>query len=94
MPLTKELKVEIANALQIRSLPGSCSVCGQNNWILNEYITYIDLSEPGGPITIGGQSMPCAPLVCNHCGNTLLFNLVVLGVWDKIKGEKGSITFR
>ncbi len=84
MPLSQQQRQMVIEALQKRNLPGSCQVCKHNSWVLDEHITYISLSEPGGPFTIGGPSMPCVPLVCGNCGNTLLFNLVVLGVWETL----------
>ncbi len=59
-----------------------CAVCGRQQWTLASGVVTIQLQEDPGAYVLGGPAMPCAALVCQHCGNTLLLNLVVLGLGD------------
>jgi hypothetical protein len=60
-------------------MPLTCAVCKQNRWqmpdgfatipLLNNYWT--DARKSG---------LPCVALVCEVCGNTILINLIALGL--------------
>lgn len=84
-----DLQSKVRTALQEKGLPGACPVCGKTSWVIAEGITYIELEVPSTRFATSyqGQAMPCVPLVCDHCGHTLLFNLIVLGIWDRLNTQ-------
>jgi hypothetical protein len=59
-----------------------CSACSQSEWTLANGAVALLLSESPQLYHVGGPTLPCAALVCNFCGNTLLLNLLRLGVGD------------
>ncbi len=84
----KSVQQTVIEALQAKDLPKACPVCGQRSWVVAQGVTYLELGVPGTRYTTGyrEEAIPCVPVVCNHCGNTLLFNLIVLGIWDQLRG--------
>jgi hypothetical protein len=76
----------IAAAIEKRHAVTKCPVCGDAQWNLPQGIVLLRLQAdlmavPWSPLSKGETTMlPCAPLVCKSCGNTLLINLVMLGV--------------
>jgi len=59
----------------------SCAVCGHTDWAVDSAVVNLSLSNnPHIGLVIGGAQMPTVPLVCKHCGNTHLLNLLVLGL--------------
>jgi hypothetical protein len=59
----------------------TCPVCGTARWDLQGHITLTLADKPGEhQFIVGGPGMPCVAAICQECGNTLLFNLVVAGV--------------
>lgn len=65
----------------------ACSVCRTRNFTLGEGLVRLDLSElHSSTIRIGGgPSLPSVVLVCQNCGNTILLNLIVLGLQDLLE---------
>ena len=63
--------------------PKTCPVCQNTNWdtidIVFELKGYESKSRPAVSPTI----MPLVPVSCKTCGNTILFNLISMGVLDK-----------
>lgn len=76
MPLTKEqqdLAIKTANA---KAKKLRCVACGQNDWNLLGHLVYL----PVGPPTLPAGFSPCIMVTCKVCGNTLFFNVHVLGI--------------
>ena len=98
MPFTADERKEISEMLREKGVPEKCPLCGQGEFRLPDSIAFIHVFEPGKAMeTLGGQvefgwlpagSMPCLILICNNCGNTLLLNLKVAGLWDELRLEE------
>lgn len=67
----------------------NCVMCGEKNWTLEPFIAPITLSNDFS-IKLGGQMLPLVSITCTNCGNTHFFNLVTLGIADKITEKKGG----
>jgi hypothetical protein len=63
----------------------TCPMCKQNNWEIHGQIT-ITLGGTPGHGSGGGQSLPCAAVICQVCGNSVIINLVVAGVVQTPQG--------
>ena len=92
MSISKEKQEEIISkikeALEKKGKKIKCPVCSHENLILIEGYTKNALQdEIEGGLRIGGPSIPSAVVVCENCGNTLQFNLGVLGFLKKKNGE-------
>lgn len=75
----------LLEALRLRGVPRDCAACGRGEWtLLGGYVTLPQVKLPG-KAHIGSEVMPCAPLVCKTCGNTVLLNLIQLGLGDLVK---------
>ncbi len=61
----------------------SCTVCGVTKWTIAEDFAYLSTLGSGGAIQIGGRHFPLVILTCSNCGNTLLFNAIVMGLLPK-----------
>jgi len=71
---TERIIQHLKNAWTVQA----CPMCRKSNW------------EVHGPITLplggvdnsaaAGQNLPCAAIVCQSCGNSLIINLVVAGI--------------
>lgn len=59
----------------------TCSVCGTQNWTVADHAVAPALFGKG--LILGGVAYPHIMLVCRHCGHTLFFNAIVMGVLDK-----------
>jgi hypothetical protein len=63
--------------------PKTCPVCRNTTWdtidIVFELKGYESKSQPSTTPTI----MPVVPVTCKTCGNTVLFNLISMGVLEK-----------
>ena len=66
-----------------------CPVCGQHDWTLADGLVRLTLQEERGVVVVGGRNMPCVALICKRCGNTLLLNVIVLGLRD-LAAKKGE----
>jgi|SRR5579862_1204756 len=58
-----------------------CVLCGHTQWTVNTAFTAIQVSKNPLETVLGGpgQAMPTVAMICTHCGNTHLLNLLVLG---------------
>ena len=72
-----QLQVELG---RLWPQPRRCAVCGEGQWSLSDRI--FELREyHGGGLAVGGVPIiPVVSAVCMHCGNTLFFNAIILGV--------------
>lgn len=61
-----------------------CAVCGNTNWgIFDEVVEMRAFNE--GRTVVGGSIFPHLAVVCNTCGNTLLFNAILAGLVESPK---------
>lgn len=84
MKLSEEQKDIVSKKIQ-KHLTGSCQVCNERRWIMNDTIFELRPYNQG-TLTVGG-GIPIQPLVsviCDNCGNTLFFNAIKIGA---IKAE-------
>ena len=62
----------------------SCDSCSGHDWLLNDKI--FEMREfSGGNLIIGGQAtvFPVITVSCKQCGNTYLFNAILLGLIER-----------
>jgi hypothetical protein len=57
----------------------TCPMCKQNNWEIHGQVT-LSLTAATGRATGAGQALPCAVVICQVCGNSVIVNLVVAGI--------------
>ena len=58
-----------------------CPICTNTQFLLVESFTNDPLADHiGGNLTLGGQVLPSAPIVCTNCGNTFFLNTKILGL--------------
>lgn len=61
-----------------------CSLCGHNQWAIGSRFVVLSASKsPRGMVLGGGEGFPLVPIICQHCGNAHLLNLLVLGFTEK-----------
>lgn len=83
--LTREQKEILAKRLA-HLKNASCQSCGNKDWIASENI--FELREfQGGNMVIGGKSaiLPVVPVTCKHCGHTIFFNALTIGLLGQKK---------
>jgi hypothetical protein len=81
-----EVKKRVSAALSERVAAFGCYACGrQNTWVLADAFVNFSLVESVNVMVVGGPSMPCVALVCSHCGHTVFFNALVLGLQDMLE---------
>lgn len=80
MTLSKEETDTLLEHINDKWEVPNCRYCGENEWSASGKI-FLRLSKEG-ELDLTGESQPTAPLVCMNCGNTVLINLVVAGVFD------------
>jgi hypothetical protein len=56
-----------------------CPMCKQSHWQVHGQVMLSLGSTPGHP-SPAGQSLPCAVVVCQACGNSVIVNLIVAGI--------------
>ncbi len=56
----------------------TCPVCRNNKWQLGGLVELRPYT--GGSLVIGGGVFPVLQVICENCGNTLLFNALVAGL--------------
>ncbi len=56
----------------------NCPLCGENNWNIGEQAGKLPLYYRS-PV-VGGPGYPLVVITCNHCGYTLLFNALFMGL--------------
>lgn len=81
MSLSKEAQEEII--AKITAKVGAlkpCSFCGGGPWELANAYTQVSLTDDLRSIVIGGQMIPAVVVNCRNCGNTVLLNMILLGL--------------
>jgi hypothetical protein len=58
----------------------ACPMCRQNNWEIHGQVTLSLTAGSTGRSSGAGQSLPCAAVICQVCGNSVIVNLVVAAV--------------
>lgn len=89
MKLDEKQRKDVLRALR-EKLPKAlvCSACGGKKWIIGDKV--FQMPEHGLPMRVGGPVVPVIPATCTNCGNTLLFNAIVLGVVQPYRAEVKS----
>ncbi len=96
MPLSQEEKERILQAVQQRvSQLGKCAICGHGQWTLADGYVVLSVQDNlagalTGGLPIGARGIPCVAIVCNHCGNTQLINVIALGLQDLLQKALAS----
>ena len=76
---SEETRREILSTLHERIKIPACPLCGTNTWTLADGFVALPLQE-GFSATFAVGVLPCVALVCNHCGNTYLINVLNIGL--------------
>jgi hypothetical protein len=89
MPTRQEITERIIRACREKMPQLRCSLCGTKNWdIGSDFIPIIGSETPNHPIFDQTHLVyPLVPLICHHCGNTHLINLLYLGFSQKDLAE-------
>jgi hypothetical protein len=94
MPFTADERKKISEMLREKGVPEKVPVVWSGRIPLarlNRLHTCKAMETLGGQVEVGwfhAGSMPCLILICNNCGNTLLLNLKVAGLWDELRLEE------
>jgi hypothetical protein len=81
---TPELRKAILDKLSgMNIFPLACPVCQHDKWTMPDGFATVPLLKNvwTNDRTSG---LPCAALICDTCGNTILFNLPALGFSERI----------
>lgn len=93
MPFKDEERRRIWEALRQKGIPEQCPVCKQGELWLSNYIAFVPVREKHAGVgnaeidLLPVGDLPCVLVVCPNCGNTLMFNLSALGLWDELVGK-------
>lgn len=80
MDSTKDFRSKVLNALQEKKTKPKCEICDQNTWSVVDQPASLLIPDQSGAASRPPQNIPCAALICNHCGNVRFFMLGILGV--------------
>jgi hypothetical protein len=97
--LTQDQKAEILRRIRSKwTGRRECPICGTNKWEMSPHVvssvTLRDLVSGAGAVE---AMYPSVLLACDNCGNTLSFNLVILGIMPRdtdispMPEEKGDV---
>ena len=87
--LTDEGKSKVLEWFKVHSIK-KCQVCdGHSAWNLVPYIQYMG-SYIEAPTPKPTQNLPIVILVCDYCGNSLLFPALLLGLIPSDKVQSTS----
>lgn len=89
MKLTKEqLSLALNKLNEYKDKRRSCSICGNNNWILNDAIFEVREFTEGNLVVGGGLSiMPLIAVSCTTCGHTRFISAIKLGLVQPSSSE-------
>lgn len=79
----------VIRALKQRGVNLPCPRCGQASFTAMTLMTSLNLQNMVNGLQLGGESIPCVAVMCNHCGYIALHNLMILGVLT----TEGNITY-
>ncbi len=101
MPFTEEERERIREALKERGVPEICPVCQKGELWVSSYIAsipvwekYAEKVETAEEFLFPRAALPCAVVVCPNCGNTLLFYLGSLGLWEEFVERREPVRGR
>ena len=89
MPPTQPATFDITKAIDhLRTKWGGtpCPMCRVTNWSIQGAIYQLPQFNPIGMV-IGGSLIPVVPVVCGNCGNTILVNAILAGLWTNPGGQ-------
>ena len=88
MVLTEEEQTRILARIKERAPHlETCPVCGNHTWQVQDNYVLIPVPQEAGGTTPGGSGLPCIPILCSNCGNTLLLNLIILGLRHLVENK-------
>lgn len=71
----------VVAALNKRAPKIVCPLCHSDKWSLTpEGVVFLVLQSDIKKTKMVGRGLPCAPLMCNNCGNTHLINVYHIGL--------------
>lgn len=88
MAFTPEQIRRIEIKLEELALHGgkSCTLCGQfAGFRVSDGFVFLAREDLVDQLEVSGTGYPMVLLTCNHCGDTHLINLLVLGLGDMIE---------
>ena len=91
MKLTQEQADQILNKLNAcKDKRKSCSICGENKWVINDTIFEIREFNMGNLIVEGAdyRIMPLISISCENCGYTKFLNAIKLGIISTTDDKK------
>lgn len=72
---------EVLDALKSRgALITNCPRCNQNAWRADLVAYFVGPVPPAPNFSVPPAQVPSLTLTCNVCGNTIIHNLLILGV--------------
>ncbi len=85
MALNENQQLAIINALTVKSRGNlvHCPISGDSNWQVQNQLAHIPATDDPTASVLRDRVFPCAVLVCQTCGYTVLLNLFVLGLADE-----------
>ena len=67
----------------------NCGWCGENKWFPVDDFVQVNAFEGRGVLMGTGPTYPCVMTVCGNCGNTMLFNALLIGLLEKADDQEG-----
>jgi hypothetical protein len=81
MPTKQEIRERISNLLNEKTGGEKpCVVCGRTAWVISDLYIRSPATRDPNNFNYSGTGFPLQPIICAHCGNTHLINLLVLGI--------------
>ena len=89
MKLTEEQRAKLIKKLEeVWPPPRTCSSCSKQNWSITDRIMELREFNQGSMVLGGDQTLiPTVVASCNSCGNTVVFNAILLGLIDPKNGS-------
>lgn len=78
--LSREVKRQIADRISAKGAVAPCPRCNHKEFSIADGYAHITVDAAVGNITLGGKVIPCAAVVCSHCGYVNLHALGALGL--------------
>jgi hypothetical protein len=84
---TKAAAEKIVEALKQQGATRACALCGKGPWALADAFYFLTAQQDLPNVSVGSPGMPLAAMVCENCGNTVLINMLILGL-EELTGIK------
>lgn len=88
-PKNQTLKSRFIEEIKKRNLNLRCSVCSQNDLIVEGPFSKA-IQESPGSVVIGGPSIPTMAVICKNCGSIRDFALGSLGLLDELSQKPNN----